>query len=155
MANDLFGNLGGLMRGLSGFMPQDDPGVKLMNMSSLLEDLRREEAALLADIGKRALAENPGRFPQQKAELSRIRERLAAAEAELSCAQQEMQMEEQAEKREEAMHTCPACGVRNPDGVKFCQECGTKLGPMVCRVCGAELAPGTRFCGECGAKQEG
>ena len=155
MANDLFGNLSGLMRGLSGFMPQDDPGVKLMNMSSLLEDLRREEAALLADIGKRALAENPGRFPQQKAELSRIRERLAAAEAELSCAQQEKQMEEKAEKREEAMHTCPGCGVRNPDGVKFCQECGTKLGPTVCRACGAQLAPGTRFCGECGAKQEG
>ena len=33
MANDLFGNLGGLMRGLSGFMPQDDPGVKLMRMN--------------------------------------------------------------------------------------------------------------------------
>ena len=31
MANDLFG---GLMKGLSGFMPQDDPDVKLMSAQS-------------------------------------------------------------------------------------------------------------------------
>lgn len=154
MANDLFGSLGGLMRGLSGFMPQDDPDVKLLNLRSQLDDLCAEETALLAEVGKRALAECPGRFPEQEAELARIKCRLAAAEAELTGAQQEKQKAEQASRREEALHTCPECGFRNPDGVRFCQECGARLGPAVCRKCGAELAPGTRFCGECGARQE-
>ena len=154
MANDLFGGLGGLMRGLSGFMLQDDPDVKLMNLSARLDGLRGEEASLCADVGKRVLAEDPGRFPEQETELARIRSRLAAAEAEFSEAQKEKLLAEQAEKREEALRTCPQCGWRNPDGVRFCQECGAKLGPAVCRSCGAELAPGTRFCGGCGAKQE-
>lgn len=155
MANDLFGNLGGLMRGLSGFMPQDDPAVKLMNLQAQSEDLRKEEAEILADVGRHVLQENPGRFPEQEAELARVRSRLAAAEAELAAAQQEKERAEQAQKREEELHSCPQCGLRNPDGVKFCQECGTRLGPAVCRACGAEMTPGTRFCGSCGAKQEG
>jgi len=154
MANDLFGGLGGLVRGLSGFMPQDDPDVKLMNLQTRLGDLRGEETAALAEVGKQALAEFPGRFPEQEAELARVRGKLAAAEAELKGAQQARQQTEQAQKREEALCTCPRCGFRNPDGVRFCQECGAKLGPAVCRACGAELAPGTRFCGACGAKQE-
>lgn len=31
MEDDLFGGLGGLMKGLSSFMPQDDPDAKLIN----------------------------------------------------------------------------------------------------------------------------
>ena len=154
MANDLFGNFGGLMRDLSGFLPQDDPGVKIMNLRAQQDRLHEEETALFADIGKRALMENPGRFPEQEAELARIQKRLAAAGAELAGAQQEKQQTEQAQRREEARYTCVQCGFRNPDGVSFCQECGAKLGPAACRACGAELAPGTRFCGACGAKQE-
>ena len=155
MANDLFGNLGGLMRGLSGFMPQDDPDVKLLSLQAELENLRAEETSLYAAIGKRALGECPGRFPEQEAELLRLQNRLAAAEAALADAQEKKQQAEQAQKEADALHTCPQCGTRNPDGVRFCQECGAKLGPAVCRACGAQLAPGTRFCGECGAKQEG
>jgi hypothetical protein len=26
------------------------------------------------------------------------------------------------------MHTCPSCGGENPDGLKFCGECGSALG---------------------------
>ena len=155
MANDLFGNLGGLMRGLSGFLPQDDPNVKRMSLQAQLDELRGQETALLADVGKRTLTETPGRFPEQEAELACIRGRLASAEAELAGAQREEQQAEQARRQEEAMHTCPWCGCRNPDDVQFCQECGAKLGPRVCSACGAKLAPGTRFCGTCGAKQEG
>ena len=155
MANDLFGGLGGLMRGLSGLMPQDDPDVKLMNLQTQMEELRGEETAILADAGKRALAENPARFPEQVTELARVKARIAAAEAELKGAQQAKEQTKKAQEREEALHTCLQCGCRNPDGVRFCRECGAKLGPTVCRECGAELAPGTRFCGECGAKQEG
>jgi len=49
---------------------------------------------------------------------------------------------------------CPNCGTANPQGAKFCQQCGTSLEAKHCTNCGAELAPGTKFCPECGTKQE-
>ena len=52
--------------------------------------------------------------------------------------------------------TCPNCGYENSEGMKFCNECGAKLGVQktFCTSCGAELQGGARFCGECGARQE-
>ena len=43
MANDLFGGLSGLMKGLSGFMPQDDPNVMMMNAQNEVSDLMTQE----------------------------------------------------------------------------------------------------------------
>jgi len=45
---------------------------------------------------------------------------------------------------------CPACGNANPDGKRFCEDCGGPLAAAVCTACGAQLAPGKRFCGDCG-----
>jgi class 3 adenylate cyclase len=45
---------------------------------------------------------------------------------------------------------CPSCGTENPEGQKFCGECGSPL-QATCPSCGAENAPGQKFCGECGA----
>ncbi len=155
MANDLFGlgNLGGLMRGLSGLMPQDDPGVKQMNLQSRLGDLQSEEEALYAAVGKAVLAEEPERFPEEMQALARLRQQRDSAQAELAAAREAQKTAEQEQQRREAEHTCAQCGALNPDGVRFCQECGARLGPAVCAVCGAALVPGTRFCGACGAKQ--
>src|SRR5215475_924957 len=52
--------------------------------------------------------------------------------------------------------TCPKCGAANASTVKFCNECGTKLGAetVPCVKCGAQLNAGAKFCTECGAKQE-
>ncbi|HET6889875.1 MAG TPA: SPFH domain-containing protein [Pyrinomonadaceae bacterium] len=52
--------------------------------------------------------------------------------------------------------TCPKCGAANASTMKFCNECGTKLGAEMvsCVKCGAQLNSGARFCTECGAKQE-
>ncbi len=56
---------------------------------------------------------------------------------------------------------CPSCGTANAPGVRFCQNCGTKLElpppapvSVTCPDCGAANTPGTRFCGSCGAKLE-
>ncbi len=54
----------------------------------------------------------------------------------------------------EATVACPKCGAANTPGAKFCQECGTGLGPKTCANCGAELAADAKFCPECGTKQE-
>jgi class 3 adenylate cyclase len=47
------------------------------------------------------------------------------------------------------MH-CPGCGFENPEGLKFCNECGTPL-RMLCAQCGFANRPQAKFCGDCGA----
>src|SRR5262245_56042338 len=45
---------------------------------------------------------------------------------------------------------CASCGFENPEGMKFCEECGTKL-VRACPSCGQQVRPTAKFCGECGA----
>jgi class 3 adenylate cyclase/tetratricopeptide (TPR) repeat protein len=47
------------------------------------------------------------------------------------------------------MNVCSNCGAQNPDGAKFCRECGNAL-TVLCPACGAPNAPGGKFCNECG-----
>src|SRR4029453_17301085 len=44
---------------------------------------------------------------------------------------------------------CASCGFENPEGLKFCNECGASLNRR-CAQCGFENAPQAKFCGECG-----
>src|SRR5262245_11616230 len=44
---------------------------------------------------------------------------------------------------------CASCGCENPEGMKFCEECGTKL-VRACPSCGQQVRPTAKFCGECG-----
>lgn len=44
---------------------------------------------------------------------------------------------------------CPNCQTTNPNGSKFCNECGTKL-PAPCPNCGQQNPQGAKFCNECG-----
>src|SRR5215471_16240598 len=44
---------------------------------------------------------------------------------------------------------CPVCQSQNREGVRFCEECGSKLA-LTCANCGAEMLPDKRFCGSCG-----
>lgn len=46
---------------------------------------------------------------------------------------------------------CRQCQFDNPPEMKFCGQCGTRLG-AVCPRCGTEAPPGFKFCGECGAQ---
>jgi class 3 adenylate cyclase/tetratricopeptide (TPR) repeat protein len=45
---------------------------------------------------------------------------------------------------------CPSCGFENPEGLKFCNDCGAPL-RMPCAQCGFANQPQAKFCGECGA----
>ena len=164
MGNDILGGLGnlgglgGLVKGLSGMMPQDDPNVKLLNAQTELNDLQVKEKELFAEIGKKVFERNGGAdFPQETEKLKLIQMNIAAAKQTLGQVQQERDSAEQAEQAAESAATCSSCGFRNPEGVSFCQECGTKLGApkaAVCPSCSSENPPGTKFCGSCGARLE-
>ena len=39
---------------------------------------------------------------------------------------------------------CPRCQTENPEGKKFCSQCGTKL-LKVCPQCGAQIVPGRQI----------
>ena len=51
---------------------------------------------------------------------------------------------------------CSNCGNLVPEGMKFCGECGTPVAPQKkhCMNCGQELTPEAKFCGYCGSKAE-
>ena len=44
---------------------------------------------------------------------------------------------------------CPKCQAENPEGIKFCGDCGTKL-ERICPSCKFLNPPSFKFCGECG-----
>jgi len=153
------GNLGGLgdmLGGLTKIMPQDDPNVKAFNAQKELADLQKQEADIFAEIGRK-IYERDGAagFPAEADKLKLIQANKAAAQEKVKAMENEAKAAEAAQKAAEEATTCPSCGTVNPDGVKFCQECGAKLGApakMFCQQCGAENPPGTKFCGSCGAK---
>ena len=159
MANDLFGsfgnlgNLGGILGGIAkNVTPKDTPEGKLLSAQSDLSDLQKQENEILLEIGLRAYEQQPTAWPQD-AKIKLIRQNMATAQATLNEAKQAQQQAETAKATEETKGRCPSCGCGNPEGVKFCQECGSKLGASFCISCGAELSAGTRFCGGCGARQ--
>jgi predicted ATPase/class 3 adenylate cyclase len=45
---------------------------------------------------------------------------------------------------------CAKCKTENPEGLKFCNECGAAFS-RPCASCGFENAPAAKFCGQCGA----
>ncbi len=52
------------------------------------------------------------------------------------------------------MTNCANCGTTNPDGAKFCLNCGTKLA-QICPACGTELPADAKFCLNCGHRLTG
>lgn len=147
--NDLFGGLGSLMKGLSGFMPQDDPDVKLMSAQAEIAELEQQQTAIYAQIGRQTLERGRGAFPDLESKLQLVQTNLLETQNKLKSAQ----AEKDSKKAAQLANTCPACSHVNAEGTKFCQECGGKLGALKCTSCGTSLAPGARFCAECGAKQ--
>jgi class 3 adenylate cyclase/tetratricopeptide (TPR) repeat protein len=48
------------------------------------------------------------------------------------------------------MAACGSCGAGNPDGYRFCGQCGSSLAVSICGSCGRQNPAGQAFCGECG-----
>jgi hypothetical protein len=162
MGNDLFGGLSGALGGIvgglakSGLVPQDDPNVKVFNAQQELADLQKQETEIYTEIGRKAFEkEGAVGYPAEADKLKLIQSNIAEAQTTLDAASTEKKEKEDAEQEATSARTCPSCGEVNPEGVNFCQECGTKLGApakAVCPGCGTENPPGTKFCGGCGAR---
>ena len=45
---------------------------------------------------------------------------------------------------------CPRCQADNPEGARFCEECGARL-EVACPSCGQPVGLGKKFCRSCGA----
>lgn len=154
MGTNLFG---GLMKGLGAFMPKDDPNVKLFQAQSELNELESRQQELYAEIGKsvfESIKEKP-EFQEIVTELNFISKKILSMETELEEAENIKSEHERLQQERIQERTCPNCDTVNPEGVKFCQECGEKLSFSVkprCPQCGTENPVGTRFCGECGGK---
>ena len=157
---DLLGGLGGglgdLVGGLSKFMPQDDPNVKTLNAQKELGDLQKQEAEIYAEVGRKVFERDGGKdFPTEADRLKLVQSNIAAAKEKVSAMESEAKAAEAAKQESDQARTCPNCGNINNEGIKFCSECGTKLGAPAkafCGQCGAENPPGTKFCGGCGAR---
>ena len=86
MANDLFGGLGGALGGLvgglanSGLVPKDTPEGKLFAAQSELSGLQKQEADILAEIGRQAYGQNPDAWPQSN-KLKLIQSNIAALQS--------------------------------------------------------------------------
>ncbi len=52
-----------------------------------------------------------------------------------------------------AAQRCSSCTTENPEGARFCMNCGSALA-RPCEVCGAENPPEARFCMNCGAARK-
>ena len=139
--------LTGIVKGLSGFMLQDDPDVKIFNAQTEMKEFSEREGKIYARLGRQVYETDGGEnYPEIRAELD-----LLAAE------------ERARREAEEQEHSCPNCGAYNPEGTNFCQECGTRLTQPVqqapaakrfCPNCGTEVIAGHRFCSGCGTKME-
>lgn len=154
---DLFSGLGGLMKGFSSLMPQDSPDTKIFNANNELNELQQRELKLYAEIGKKVISDigNRPEFTDIVAELQENQKRQIRVREILKAAEEEKEEKQRKEQEEKEALTCPNCYNVNQEGVKFCQECGTKLGApskSTCPDCGTKNPPETRFCGECGRK---
>ena len=152
--SELFGSLGGLMKGLSNFMPQDDLNTQLFKLQAEVTDLKKKENDLYARLGRAAEAQyGLDGFGELADQLRLVQSELAENQQKLNVAKAEAEAREQAAQQAAQSRTCPQCGWENPEGTKFCQECGTQMSqPSFCPNCGQQNPPGTRFCGGCGTK---
>lgn len=130
---------------------------KLQAIAGEISELETSRQTLLSEIGEKILPELAGRpeFAELTAKLNGIAkhiDELKRQEAELL---EEKARREKEEKERLMKRTCFRCKAVNPEGSKFCEECGAKLGEPpreYCKICGTMNPDGMKFCGECGAK---
>ena len=114
----------GLIKGVSGFLPQDDPDVKILTAQAELREFSEKEEKIFARLGRAVYDTDGGEsHPEIKTELEVLFNNRYAAEERLQAARDEKILREKAEaeerarrEAEEAAHSCPNCGSYNSPG---------------------------------------
>ena len=122
-----------------------------------LDDIGRRRNDVFSELGERALPElrDKPAYAGLAAEIAGLEARageLLARRGELLAEKEALEREEKAKL---ALRTCFVCKAVNPEGARFCEECGAKLGEPpreYCTACGTMNQPSMKFCGECGAR---
>ena len=141
---------------MSGSHMEDE---RLAAIAEETEAMETQRLSALAGIGEKALPElraNPA-FAELVALADEAAARIGALKQEEAALRAEIERREREEKERLAKRTCFVCKAVNPEGAKFCEECGAKLGAFpkeYCRACNAMNQPGQKFCGECGNRLE-
>jgi len=121
----------GLVKGLSGLLPQDEPDVKILNAQTELKNLAEKEEKIYARLGRQVYAsENSENYPETKAALDLLVDNRQAAESRLEAAKAEKEAREQAaaaSAQAKTPHFCSNCGTELMPGTRFCSSCGTKV----------------------------
>lgn len=150
--------LGGLVKGITNMMPQDDPDVKIFNEQTKITELQKKLAKEYEAVGKMVMESDASdNYPEQKQRISLITDDINSTKLYMESIKKEKEEAERRREEEAGNYVCSACGHENPEGTKFCQECGNRLQANtepVCPSCGKVNRPGVRFCGECGARIE-
>lgn len=158
--SDFLSGLGGIIKGMQPLMGEEAKNDASMNAFLLQSDvssLEGKRREVLARIGE-AVCDAPGQYPQfaaQCEEAAMLKKQIDAKKAEMTAAKQAAEQQEMQKQRERDALICRSCGFENEPGVKFCGECGDKLGtPQAanCPQCGEALKPGVKFCGGCGTR---
>lgn len=119
--------------------------------------LERQRLDALAEIGEKSLPELRDRpeFAESIAMINEITQKIEELRQRESALREEKERAEREERERIARLTCFSCKTVNPEGARFCEECGSQLGVLpkdYCKNCGTLNQPGLKFCGECGTK---
>ena len=130
---------------------------QLASMTSEIAATEESRLSALVELGELALPELKGnaefsdavtKIEELNAKLSNLKESKVALEA------KKLQYERE-ERERTVLRTCFTCNRINPDGAKFCEGCGSKIGELpreYCKNCGTLNQTTLKFCGECGNK---
>ena len=108
--------------------------------------------ALYAELGQKLLLSLP-----EGSEYAPLADEIKNLNAKLDGLREEQSSMDREYQEKLVALTCFACDMVNPEGARFCEGCGAKLGEPpkeYCKACNTMNRPGQKFCGECGAKLE-
>jgi len=149
--SDIFG---GLMKGLSSIITQENTDMKIYNIQCEIKELNDKEDKIFSSIGRKLYKpEEHANYAPQLELISKNKEDL---QNQLALLEKEKQDAEEALAAQEAENLeccCTECGAFNEKGKNFCQECGAKLEVAQFKFfgnCGAKVSANKKFCGECG-----
>ena len=130
---------------------------KLSAMANEISALETSRLMALAEIGEKALAEicDKPDFAELREKFDGIEGRIKELKQQEAALLEEKTRFEKEEKERLIRRTCFTCKAVNPEGSRFCEECGAKLGELpreYCKNCGTVNPAGMKFCGECGSK---